>query len=93
MIGAAQSASTNTAVIVIGTVLGGLILAQLSWFGKTIIEHAKLLAAMKVQLDAGVKNTEQIQDDVRIISTQVSHVEAEQAAVKATLQAAAGGAR
>lgn len=85
----AQQSSSNVLVLgIIGTVLGGIILAQLSWFGKTIIEHAKLLAGLKVQVDVGVANTTQIQDDVRIISGQVSHVEAEQARIAGQLSAA-----
>lgn len=87
MIGAASSQTTPIAVWVIGTVVGGVILAQLSWFGKTIIEHAKLLAGLKVQVDTGVANTVQIQDDVRVISAQVSHVETEQARVAGQLSA------
>lgn len=82
---ATSSSPSTLPYAIAGTVLGGIILAQLSWFGKTIIEHAKLLAGLKEKVDAGVANTEQIQTDVRIISQQVSHVETEQARVAGQL--------
>lgn len=69
-----------TAVYIIGTVVGGILLGALGWFASTLLKHAQIIAIITAALP-------QVQGDIRLQGAQISALQTDNARLEGILQA------